>query len=128
VELTRSAAYAVPVGAPVGTLSITVADASAANLAEYRQFLSIPPRNAVQLVEFLNGLRSSRQAWVRIWRAAPTWTVEGENLAALPASMTLLFGRSTLAQFAGARIAEIALPAGDFVFTGSKTVQVDVKE
>jgi hypothetical protein len=42
--------------------------------------------------------------------------------------MTLLFGRSTLAQFPGGRIAEFPLAAPDFVFTGSKTVQVDVKD
>jgi hypothetical protein len=118
----------VPVGAPVGPLSITVSDAAAANLTEYRQFISIPPRNAVQLVEFLNGLRTSRQAWIRISRPTPTWTAQGENLPALPASMALLFGRSTLAQSPGAKITEIALPGGDFVFNGSKTVQVDVKE
>jgi hypothetical protein len=99
-----------------------------ANLAEYRQFISVPPRNAVQLVDFLNGLRSSRQAWVRISRPSPSWTVQGETLPALPASMTLLFGRSTLAQFPGGRIAEFPLAAPDFVFTGSKTVQVDVKD
>jgi hypothetical protein len=80
------------------------------------------------LVDFLNGLRSSRQAWVRISRPSPSWTVQGETLPALPASMTLLFGRSTLAQFPGGRIAEFPLAAPDFVFTGSKTVQVDVKD
>lgn len=128
VEIERSASYTVPVGAPIGPLSITVSDAAAANLAEYRQFISIPPRNAAQLVEFLNGLRTSRQAWIRISRPTPTWTVQGENLPALPASMALLFGRSTLAQSPGAKITEIALPGGDFVFNGSKTVQVDVKE
>ena len=128
LEIERSASYNVPVGASIGPLSITVPDASTANLAEYRQFISVPPRNAVQLVDFLNGLRSSRQAWVRISRPSPSWTVQGETLPALPASMTLLFGRSTLAQFPGGRIAEFPLAAPDFVFTGSKTVQVDVKD
>jgi hypothetical protein len=128
LEIERSASYNVPVGASIGPLSITVSDASTANLAEYRQFISVPPRNAVQLVDFLNGLRSSRQAWVRISRPSPSWTVQGETLPALPASMTLLFGRSTLAQFPGGRIAEFPLAAPDFVFTGSKTVQVDVKD
>jgi hypothetical protein len=128
LEIERSASYNVPVGASIGPLSITVSDASTANLAEYRQFITVPPRNAVQLVDFLNGLRTSRQAWVRISRPSPSWTVQGETLPDLPASMTLLFGRSTLAQFPGARIAEIPLAAPDFVFTGSKTVLVDVKD
>jgi hypothetical protein len=128
LEIERSACYNVPVGASIGPLSITVSDASTANLAEYRQFITVPPRNAIQLVDFLNGLRTSRQAWVRISRPSPCWTVQGETLPALPASMTLLFGRSTLAQFPGGRIAEFPLAGPDFVFTGSKTVQVDVKD
>jgi hypothetical protein len=128
VEVEQSATYAVPSGAPTGMLNITVADGPTANLAEYRQFLGVPPRNAEQLVEFLNGLRTSRKAYVRLWRLSPTWTVQGESLPAPPASMTLLLARSTLLQTPGAKVAELELPGGDFVFTGSKTVQVEVKD
>jgi hypothetical protein len=127
-ELEQSVTYSVPSGAPTGTLNITVADGPTANIAEYRQFLGVPPRNAEQLVEFLNGLRTSRKAYVRLWRAAPTWTVQGETLPAPPASMTLLLARSALVQTPGAKVAELELPGGDFVFTGSKTVQVEVKD
>jgi hypothetical protein len=127
-ELEQSAAYAVPSGAPVGMLNITVADGPLTNLTEYRQFLGIPPRNAVQLVEFLNGLRSSRKAYVRLWRAAPSWTAQGETLPAPTSSMALLLARSTLAQSPGAKVAELELAGGDFVFTGTKTIQVEVKE
>jgi hypothetical protein len=128
VELEQSATYTVPSGAPTGMLNITVADGPTANIAEYRQFLGVPPRNAEQLVDFLNGLRTSRKAYVRLWRAAPTWTVQGETLPAPPASMTLLLARSSLLQTPGAKVAEIQLPGGDFVFIGSKTVQVEVKD
>jgi hypothetical protein len=127
-ELEQSATYAVPSGAPTGTLNISVADGPAANIAEYRQFLGVPPRNPVQLVEFLNGLRSSRKAYVRLWRVGPTWTVQGETLPAPTSSMALLLARSTLMQTPGAKVAELELPGGDFVFTGSKTVQVEVKD
>ena len=127
-ELEQSASYSVPSGAPLGMLNITVADGPAANLTEYRQFLAIPPRNTEQLVEFLNGLRSSRKAYLRLWRAAPTWTAQGELLPAPTASMALLLARSTLVQTPGAKVAELELPGGDFVFTGSRTVQVEVKD
>ena len=127
-ELEQSTTYAIPSGAPTGTLNISVADGPAANIAEYRQFLGVPPRNPLQLVEFLNGLRSSRKAYVRLWRAAPTWTVQGETLPAPTSSMALLLARSTLVQTPGAKVAELDLPGGDFVFTGSKTVQVEVKD
>ena len=127
-EFERSATYTVPIGASIGPLIITVSDASTANLAEYRQFLTTQPRNAAQLIDYLNGLRTSRKAWVRISRQSPSWTIQGETLPALPASMTLLFSRAQLSQFPGARVAEIPLPGPDVIFTGSKTVQVDVKE
>ncbi len=127
-ELEQSTAYSVPSGAPTGMLNITVADGPTANLAEYRQFLGIPPRNTVQLVEFLNGLRSSRKAYVRLWRVAPTWTAQGESLPAPTASIALLLARSTLAQTPGSKVTELELTGGDFVFTGSKTVQIEVKD
>ena len=127
-ELEQSTTYTVPAGAPTGTLNVSVADGPSANLAEYRQFLAVPPRNPEQLVEFLNGLRSSRKAYARLWRAAPTWTAEGETLPAPTSSMALLLARSTLLQTPGAKVTELELPGGDFVFTGSKTVQVEVKD
>jgi hypothetical protein len=79
-------------------------------------------------VEVLNGIRTNNKEWVRLWRAAQSWTVQGESLAAPPASMTLLLNRSTLPQTTGAKVAEIELPGGNFVFTGSKTIQVEVKD
>lgn len=127
-ELEQSATYVVPSGAPTGMLNVSVADGPTANVAEYRQFLGVPPRNPVQLVDFLNGLRTSRKAYVRLWRAAPTWTAQGETLPAPTSSMALLLARSTLIQTPGAKVAEIELPGGDFVFTGSKTVQIEVKD
>ena len=128
VEVEQSTTYTVPSGAPSGPLKITVADGPAANVAEYRQFLAVPPRNPEQLVEFLNGLRTSRTAYVRLWRSASTWTAQGETLPAPPASMALLLARSSLAQSPGSKVAELELPGGDFVFTGSKTVSVEVKD
>ena len=128
VEVERSVNYAVPLGAPAGTLNVTVADATSANILEYRQFLSVPPRDAVQLVEFLNGLRSNRKAWVRLWRATPSWTAQGETLPAPPASMMLLLGRSSLPQTMGAKVSELEMSGGDYSFTGSKTVQVEIKD
>jgi hypothetical protein len=35
---------------------------------------------------------------------------------------------AALLNLRGAKVAEIEIPAGDFVVTGSKTIQVEVKE
>jgi hypothetical protein len=127
-EIEQSAEYAVPVGAAPGTLNITVADAATANLAEYRQFLTVAPRDAVQLSEFLNGLRTSGKAWVRLWRMGMSWSAQGETLSAVPASLALLLGRSTLAPSPGVKVAELELAGGGFAYVGSRTVQVEIKE
>jgi hypothetical protein len=126
-EMVRAVRYLVPVGAPAGTLHFSVGDATSANLNEYRHFLSAPPRTAAQLVAFLNGLRTNSSAWVRVWRALPSYTVSGETLQAPPPSLALMLGRSMAPQF-GARVAELEMPTGDFAVTGAKTIQVEVKE
>jgi hypothetical protein len=131
----RTATYAVPLGAPAGPLYFTVADGPAMNLTNYRQFLLTPPRSAPQLLDFLYGLHSNANAWMRVWRAQPSWQIQGELLPAPPPSLTLLLTRgqgqnaTAQAQPGSATVAEIKL-AGEpgFQFTGSRTVQIEVRE
>ena len=133
VETSRKVSYAVPVGAPPGTLYFTVADASSTNLTEYTQLLTTAPRNAAQLVSFLNGLRANDKAYVRVWRADPAYTVQGQDLPDPPPSVAMILARAqpsltgtVLAR--GSKAAELELDAGDAVVSGSKTVQVEIKE
>jgi hypothetical protein len=126
-ELIRRTAYQVPAGAPPGPLFFTVTDGPASNLADFRQFLTAPPRTVPQLLEFLNGLHPSDRPYLRVWRQQPSLVMPGATLPSLPPSAVLALNRASVQQ-AGSRVAEIELPGGDFVFTGSKTVQVEVKE
>lgn len=126
-ELTRTSTYQVPVGAPTGTLYFTITDGPSSNIAEYRQFLVAPPRSPAQLHAFLTGLHPNDRAYVRIWRAAQSFQIMGENLNAPPPSVALTLGRTVTPQ-PMALVTELTMAPGPFQFTGSKTVQVEVKD
>ncbi|HLH43831.1 MAG TPA: SpoIVB peptidase S55 domain-containing protein [Bryobacteraceae bacterium] len=133
VEIVKKSHYRIPVGAPAGPLYVTASDAAAANLAELQAALGSPARSPGQVLQLANGLRSNTNAYLRLWRVDADFTADGRDLPGLPASLAIVFGRaqaassgSTLAR--GAKVAEIAIPAGDNVVTGSKTIQIEVKE
>jgi hypothetical protein len=133
VESTRKVEYAVPIGAPPGLLYFTVADAGTANLADFHQILTSSPRTAGQLIATVNGLHPNTKAYVRVWRADPAFQLEGADLPAPPASVALVLEGSQsnqpgIAQTRNSKIAEMEIDGGGMVISGSKTVQVEVKE
>ncbi len=132
-ELTRKVSYAVPIGASPGPLQFTVADATTINLTEFRQLVVSPPNSAAQLISFLNALRANTKAYVRVWHMAPAYDVEGETLADPPPSVAMILARtqpslSTMPALPNAKLAEMEIDAGQMVVSGSKTIQVEVKE
>jgi hypothetical protein len=132
-ELTRKVTYRVPIGALPGPLQFTAADALTINLTEYRQLISTPPKSAAQLISFMNGLRSNTKAYLRVWRAEPAYEVQGESLPGPPPSLGMILARSqasltSLPALANSKVAEFEIGAGDMVVSGSKTIQVEVKE
>jgi len=127
VELARKATYQIPVGAPPGPLYFTVTDGPSANLAEFRQFLLTPPRSPEQLRDFLTRLHPNDRPYLRIWRATPTLQVQGENLPLLPPSMNAALLQSA-SQQANSLVAEIRMDPAPYLFSGSRTIQVEVKE
>lgn len=133
LEVTRKASYLVPVGMPEGPLYFTVADGATTNLSEYRQLLGGAPRSATQLLQFLNSLRANTKAYVRVWRPQPSYQAGGEEFPSPPPSLAQILARGQTAlgpagAGAGSKVAELEISAGDVVISGSKTVQVEVKE
>jgi hypothetical protein len=133
VEVSRKTSYKVPVGAPLGTLYFTVADAASANMSDYQQLLTAAPRTPVQLVSFLNGLRGNDKAYVRVWRNEAAYSVQGQDLPDPPPSVSMILAKTqaslaTTVLWRGSKVAEMEVSAGDTVVTGSKTVQVEIKE
>jgi hypothetical protein len=129
LEISRTLDYAVPIGAPPGPLFFTVADGNIANLSEFRQMLGATPRSAEQLVASVNKLRANTKAYVRVWRQDPNFQLEGEDYPDPPPSLALILAASqTALQTRNSKVAEIEVDAGDAVISGTKTVQVEVKE
>ncbi|MEO8659029.1 MAG: hypothetical protein ABI693_11190, partial [Bryobacteraceae bacterium] len=130
VESTRKVSWQVPIGAVPGPLFFTVADGATTNLNDYRQFLAVPPRSSAQLISFLNGMRDNTGAYVRVWRGDQGFQVNGDDLPSPPASLALMLSRTqaTTPLAYNSKLAELQINAGDAVVSGSKTIQVDIKE
>ena len=132
-ETIRRLDYQVPIGAEPGMLYFTVADASTANIADFRQVLTATARTPGQLVATVNNLHPNTKAYIRVWRADPAFQLEGADLPDPPASVSLILAGSQsssagITQTRNSKIAEMEIEVGDMAVTGSKTVQVEVKE
>ncbi len=131
-ETAQRVRYTVPVGASPGPLYITIADGSTTNLNEYQQYIGTALKSPAQLIGFLNSFRPNNKAYVRLWRADTAFTVQGQDLPDAPPSLSMLLAKTQAsfsnAMWRGSKVAEFELPAGDAVVTGSKTIQVEVKE
>jgi len=133
VEKLHKVVYRVPVGAPPGPLLFTAADASSTNTMEFGGTIGLAYHSPGQVFAFLNGLRANTSAYIRVWRNEPAYTVDGRDLPSPPPSVAMILSRAqapALGQLnlKGSKLAEIEVPAGGKVVTGSKTVQVEVRE
>ena len=132
-ETTRRVDYEVPVGAPAGPLYFTVSDANIANVTDFRQVLTSTAHSAGQVISTVNNLHPNNKAYIRVWRATPAFQLEGTDLPDPPASVALVLAGSQstlagLAQTRNAKVADMEIDGGDVYITGTKTIQVDVKE
>jgi hypothetical protein len=138
-EFTRAATYQVPVGAPIGQLNLTVTDANGLNFPDFAGMSPVSSHTPQQLVTLLNRFRSSDSAYVRVWRQEPSFSVGplpgGELTDPPPSVMLILANPSTSLSSSGSPvvtrgsdIAEFSLPVAGYVVSGTKTVQVEVKE
>jgi hypothetical protein len=133
VEVAKAIEYRVPESASPGPLYFTVADGATTNVAEFRQVIETTPRSPHQLIETVNRLKANTKAYVRVWRAEPAFQLDGEDLPDPPPSVALVFansqaGRAGLSQTRNSKLDELEISAGDMVISGSKTIQVEVKE
>ena len=132
-ETIKTLRYRVPVGMQDGPLLFTVADASSSNVLDYQQLLSAQPKSPEQVLSFINGLRPNSGAYLRVWRNEPGFQSQGADLPDPPASVALVFGKAQAAQLGtafarGSKLAELSIDTGGAVVSGTKTIQLDVKE
>jgi hypothetical protein len=140
LELTRTATYQVPVGATLGPLNLTVSDANGLNAPDFAGLAQSSLHSSAQLIQTINQFRGSEAAYVRVWRQEPSFTISGPlpggDISDPPPSVMLVLadpGNSATTSPAqtltrGSQVAEIKLPVDGFVVSGSRTIQVEVKE
>jgi len=132
-EVVRKWTYRVPTGSQAGPLNFTVADGLTTNLTEFQQFANVRPKSAAQVLTLLNSLKANTKAYVRVWRPVAAFAVEGRDLPAPPASVSVILSRDQMGGGAvsgslNSKVAECEIEAGDVVVTGSQTVQVEIQE
>jgi len=132
-EVVRKTEYQVPPGLTPGPLYFTVADGMTTNLTEFRQIIGSPPKSVLQLISTVNNLRANTRAYVRVWRPEAAFQLEGEDFPDPPPSVALILGAPQtelggITQTRNSKMAELAIDAGDCAVSGSKTIQVEVKE
>jgi hypothetical protein len=131
--VTRKVVYPAPIGLSTGPLYFTVSDASTANITEFRQTIGASPRSAGQLISTVNQLKVNSKAYVRVWRPDPAFQIQGEDYPAPPPSLAMILSRAQngyggLSQTFNSKLAELEIDGIGAVVTGSKTIQVDIKE
>jgi hypothetical protein len=132
-ESSQAVKYHVPEGAPTGILQLTVSDAASANLVDLQIAAGTVFRTPQQVLGIIGRGRSSGKAYLRIVRGEQSFTVEGRDLPGPPPSMAMILSRAqpqslNLTNARGAKVAEIEVPAPLGAVTGSKTIQIEVKE
>jgi hypothetical protein len=132
-EEARRIEYQVPLGITPGPLYFTVADGMTTNLTEFRQIIGMSPKSVSQLMTTVNNLRANTKAYVRVWRSEPAFQLEGDDLPDPPPSVAMILASSQAAlgnitQTRNSKVAELEIGDGDSVISGSKTIQVEVKE
>jgi len=128
-EMSRSVRYTIPPGTAPGILYFTVADGNQTSLAELRQILAETPNSPEQLISTVNRVRPNDKTYVRVWRAESAYEVQGEELPDPPPSLALVLGSTqSVSQNKNSKIAEMVIDSGNRLVTGSKTVQLEVKE
>jgi len=132
-EEIKTVQFRVPIGTANGALQFSVSDAATTNLLNYAQTIGMVPKSPTQVLAFLNDLRPNTKAYVRVWTTDPAYQVQGVDLPDPPASLALILARGqgtpgVLSLLRGSELDEMEIDGGDNVITGTKTVQVEVKE
>jgi hypothetical protein len=128
LEILRKVKYEVPIGASPGTLFFSVADGSQTSIMDLRASFGSTSRTPEQLIEALHRLRSNDKAYLRVWRAEPSYIVGGEEIPDPPPSLAMILNSAVpTTAVRNSKVTEYVLDGGGNVVTGSKTIQVEVR-
>ena len=110
----HSVRYRVPLSLPAGAVEVTVGDALTANLQQWRGLLAgRKARDAGATIRFLNGLRGSDRAYVRLWQRKRSLWLHSDKLPSPPASLHAVL--STPAGRGAGALAELSTTLADLM-------------
>jgi hypothetical protein len=106
------------------------------NFSELAGLSPVSTASAPELIGILNQIRPNNQAYVRVWRQEPSFSLPGADLTDPPPSVAVVLSKSSsavgvgssIAFSRGAQVSEVPIPLGGYAVTGSKTVQLEIKE
>ena len=120
-ERTRSLPWTVPVSMQAGSVEVTVGDALTANLQQWRGLLAgRKARDAAATIRFLNNLRGSDRAYVRVWQRKRSLWLHADKLPAPPASLHAVL--STAAGRGAGALADLSTTVDDRMIGGFRGV------
>jgi len=89
------------------------------------------PRDLTQLVRFINNLHKVDRLYLRLFRRQPGAVVNGEGLPGLPPSILSILrsdrNTGSMNPIQTVPLMEFELPPGDYIVTGSKTLNLEIK-
>ena len=95
-EQLQTVSYVVPTSLSAGPVQVTIGDAFTANLQMWRGlFAGRKVRDAAATIRFLNNLRGSDQAYLRIWRRKRSLWLHSDHLKSPPASLRAVLATSS---------------------------------
>jgi hypothetical protein len=122
----------IPAEIPPGPLSVLVADGTtfmAMDAAEQGE--DMIPRDLAQLVKLINNLHKNDRLYLRMFRRQAGAVINGEGLPGLPPSILSILrsdrNTGTMNQIQTVPVMEYELPPGDYIITGSKTLNLVIK-
>jgi hypothetical protein len=97
-------------------------------MLELRQAVNAPARSAQQVIDVANRLRPNDKAYLRVWRAEAVYSTSGEDFPNAPPSAALILSGGMPTLNRNSKVAEFEIDGSGMAVSGSKTVQVEVKE
>ena len=122
----------IPTDVRPGTLSMLVADGTSLMAMDAReQGDDFIPRDLTQLIRFMNNIRKNDRLYVRLYRREAGAVIKGEGLPGLPPSILSILRseRNTggMIPIHTSTFMEYELPSSDYVVTGSKVLELEIK-
>jgi hypothetical protein len=122
----------IPAEIPPGPVSVLVADGTtfmAMDAAEQGEDLI--PRDLAQLVRFINNLRKNDRLYLRLFRRQAGAVINGEGLPGLPPSILSILrsdrNTGSMNPIQTVPLMEYEFPPGDYIVTGTKTLNLEIK-